>query len=240
MGRHWFRATICASGTKDRLFITQGDLPHPRRGSLDSRAPDRYGNHSFNMVKTPSTQLELGSGAPAFNPPNTNREYGGDTVSLPQLGDHAALLVVFMCNHCPYVIHIIESLVAVVKQYQPQGLAMVAISVNDIQTHPDDAPDRMTATAAKYGFTFPYLYDESQQSAKDYRATCTPDLFLYDENQRLVYHGQYDSSRPGSKVPVTGEDLKGAIDHVLSYTSPPLPQAPSVGCSIKWKPGQAP
>ena len=192
------------------------------------------------MVETPSTQLELGSAAPDFSLPNTNPEYGGDTVSLSQFRDHAALLVVFMCNHCPYVIHIIESLVAVVKKYQPQGLAMIAISVNDIQTHPSDAPDKMTTMAAKYGFTFPYLYDESQRCAKDYQAVCTPDLFLYEENQHLVYHGQFDDSRPGSKVPVTGGDLENAIDHVLRHKSPPLPQAPSVGCSIKWKPGQAP
>ncbi len=192
------------------------------------------------MVKTPSTTLELGSSAPDFNLPNTNPEHGGETVSLAQLGDSKALLVVFMCNHCPYVIHIIETLVDVVKTHQPLGLAMVAISVNDVNTHPDDAPDKMTATAAKYGFTFPYLYDESQQSARHYQAVCTPDLFLYDAGRKLVYHGQFDDSRPGSAVPVTGSDIKKAIDHALQG-KPPLPsQAASVGCSIKWKPGQAP
>lgn len=192
------------------------------------------------MVKTPSTALELGSSAPDFSLPNTHPEYGGDTVSLSQLRGHKALLVVFMCNHCPYVIHIIEALVEAVKTYQPLGLAMAAISVNDISTHPDDAPDKMSVMAAKYGFTFPYLYDESQQSAKDYHAVCTPELFLYDAQQRLVYHGQFDGSRPGSEVAVSGSDIKKAIDNVLQQKPPLQSQAPSVGCSIKWKPGQAP
>lgn len=192
------------------------------------------------MAETPSTRLELGSSAPDFSLPNTNPDYGGDAVSLSQFNDDKALLVVFMCNHCPYVIHIIGRLVQVVETYQSRGLGMVAINVNDIDTHPDDAPDKMTAMAAKYGFTFPYLYDESQQSAMDYQAVCTPDLFLYDEEQRLAYHGQFDDSRPGNNVPVTGSDIKSAIDLVLQQKAPPSPQAPSVGCSIKWKPGQAP
>lgn len=192
------------------------------------------------MVKTPSTKLELGSSAPDFNLSNTCPDYGGATVSLSQFQDDKALLVVFMCNHCPYVLHIIEGLVAMVKTYQPLGLGMVAISVNDIDTHPDDTPEKMATMAAKFGFTFPYLYDESQQSARDYQAVCTPDLFLYDENQRLAYHGQFDHSRPGGDVPVSGADLKRAIDHVLQRKPLTSPQAPSVGCSIKWKPGQAP
>lgn len=184
--------------------------------------------------------LELGASAPDFDLLNTNPDYGGDTVSLTQCRGHKALLVVFMCNHCPYVIHIVEKLVQVVKAYQPRGLGMVAISVNDINTHPDDGPDKMTVMAATYGFTFPYLYDESQQSAREYQAVCTPDLFLYDADQKLVYHGQFDDSRPGSAAPVTGSDLEAAIERALEQKPPLSTQLPSVGCSIKWKPGQAP
>ena len=192
------------------------------------------------MAETPSMALQLGSTAPDFDLPNTNPDCGGDTVSLSRLRDSKGLLIVFMCNHCPYVIHIIAKLVETVKVYQPQGLEVVAISVNDIKTHPDDAPEKMSEMAADYSFSFPYLYDESQQTAKDYQAVCTPDLFLYDEKRELVYHGQFDGSRPGNNVPVSGSDIKNAIESVLEDLPAPSPQAPSVGCSIKWKPGQAP
>lgn len=192
------------------------------------------------MAKTPSRALELGSAAPDFNLPNTNPDCGGDAVSLSEFKESKALLVVFMCNHCPYVIHIIAKLVDLVKVYQPQGLGVIAISVNDIDSHADDAPDKMSEMAEKYSFSFSYLYDESQQSAKDYQAVCTPDLFLYDEKRELVYHGQFDSSRPGNNVPISGSDIKNAIESVLEDLPLSSPQAPSVGCSIKWKPGQAP
>lgn len=192
------------------------------------------------MVETPSTDIELGSEAPQFSLPNTNYGYGGDTVALEDLDVQRALLVIFMCNHCPYVIHIIAKVVELIGRYQPQGLTAVAISANDIDTHPADAPEKMSEMAASYGFSFPYLYDESQQTAKDYGAVCTPDLFLYDGSQKLVYHGQFDGARPGNNVPVSGVDLARAIDSVLNNTPGPSNQIPSVGCNIKWKPGQAP
>ena len=192
------------------------------------------------MVETPSTDIELGSEAPQFSLPNMNSSCGGETVALEDLDPYRALLVVFMCNHCPYVIHIIAKLVELIGLYQPRGLAAVAISVNDINTHPADAPEKMSEMAASYGFTFPYVYDESQQAARDYGAVCTPDLFLYDGNQQLVYHGQFDSSRPGNKEPVSGVDLARAIESVLDNAPMPSTQRPSVGCNIKWKPGQAP
>ena len=192
------------------------------------------------MVETPSTDIELGSRAPQFSLPNTNSGYGGDTVVLEDLDAHRALLVVFMCNHCPYVVHIIAKLVDVIDQYQTRGLAAVAVSANDITTHPADAPEKMSEMATSYGFSFPYLYDESQQTARAYGAVCTPDLFLYDGENKLVYHGQFDGSRPGNKQPVTGVDLTRAIDSVLNGAPVPSTQIPSVGCNIKWKAGQAP
>ncbi|MDJ0955704.1 MAG: thioredoxin family protein [Arenicellales bacterium] len=192
------------------------------------------------MAETPSMALELGSAASDFNLPNTNPDYGGDTVSLSDYRHSKALLVVFMCNHCPYVIHIISKLVDVIKAYQPQGLEAVAISVNDVENYPDDAPDKMSAMAARYNFSFPYLYDESQQSAKDYQAVCTPDLYLYNGKLQLAYHGQFDRARPRSNEPITGSDLKQAIENVLNGLPVSSEQTPSVGCSIKWKPGQAP
>ena len=192
------------------------------------------------MAETPSKDLELGSAAPDFNLPNTNPSYGGDTVSLSDYQQSKALLVIFMCNHCPYVIHIISKLTDVVKAYQPQGLEAIAISVNDVENYPADAPDKMSKMAGKYDFSFPYLYDESQQSAKDYRAVCTPDLFLYDEKRQLAYHGQFDSARPRNSEPITGSDLKQAVESTLNGDPITTVQTPSVGCSIKWKPGQAP
>jgi peroxiredoxin len=191
------------------------------------------------MTKTPSGLVELGSTAPSFDLPNRNPRYGGDTVGLADFQDNPALLVVFMCNHCPYVIHIAGRLAELAEAYQPNGLGVVGISVNDVGSYPDDAPDKMTAMALKYGFTFPYLYDQSQQSARDYGAVCTPDLFLYDLDRKLVYHGQFDGSRPGNDQPVTGADIAAAIDSVLNHAPMPAPQLPSVGCSIKWKSGPA-
>lgn len=184
--------------------------------------------------------LELGLAAQDFSLPNTNPDYGGDTVSLSDYQESKALLIIFMCNHCPYVIHIISKLVDVVKAYQPLGLGVIAISVNDIESYPADAPDKMSEMAVKYSFSFPYLYDESQQSAKDYNAVCTPDLFLYDQKRELVYHGQFDNARPRNSEPITGNDLKKAIQNVLNDVPVSSAQTPSVGCSIKWKPGQAP
>lgn len=189
------------------------------------------------MVETPSRDILLGSAAPDFNLPNANPGYGGSAVGLSDFSDARALLIVFMCNHCPYVVHIAAALSKLVSTCQPQGLGAAAISCNDVDSYPQDAPDKMTLMCKQYGFTFPYLYDESQQVALDYGAVCTPDLFLFDSQQRLAYHGQFDDARPGNNRPVTGADLSSAIDKVLNGESVDPAQTPSVGCNIKWKPG---
>ena len=189
------------------------------------------------MAETPSKDIRLGSVAPGFTLPNFNPGHGRETVGLSDFDDSKALLIVFMCNHCPYVVHIAGVLASVVRNYQPQGLGMVAINVNDVDSYPLDAPDKMTAMSEKYDFTFPYLYDESQRVALDYGAVCTPDLFLFNAANRLSYHGQFDDARPGNNRPVTGADLSAAIEKVLRGDSVVVKQTPSVGCNIKWKPG---
>lgn len=189
------------------------------------------------MVETPSKDIQLGSPAPVFSLPNLNPVYGGQSVELSDFDNSKALLIVFMCNHCPYVVHIAEELAAVAAKYQPQGLGVVAINVNDVESYPQDAPDLMTAMSRKYDFTFPYLYDQSQRIALDYGAVCTPDLYLFDADKRLAYHGQFDDARPGNNKPVTGADLSMAIEQVLRGESVGAAQSPSVGCNIKWKPG---
>lgn len=188
------------------------------------------------MAETPSTMLELGTPAPPFTLPDTE----GNQVSLDDFKDASALLVVFMCNHCPYVKHIRHSLAAFVREYEPKGLAAVGINANDVRTHPGDSPEKMAEEVESIGYTFPYLYDESQEVAKNYHAACTPDFFLFDSSRRLVYRGQYDGSRPGNNVPVNGEDLRSATEAVLSGGTVAGEQKPSVGCNIKWKPGNEP
>jgi peroxiredoxin len=188
------------------------------------------------MALTPSTMLALGTAAPDFRLPDTN----GKTVSLADFKDAPALLALFICNHCPYVKHIRSGLADVGREYQKRGVAVVAISSNDVQTHPDDGPEKMKQEAKAAGYVFPYLYDESQAVAKAYHAACTPDIFLFDKNRKLAYRGQFDDSRPGNGRPVTGRDLKAALDAVLAGRSAPEPQIPSVGCNIKWKTGNAP
>jgi len=188
------------------------------------------------MVQTASTMLELGSPAPDFCLPDpAGRQFCRD-----DFRDQPALLVVFMCNHCPFVKHVQGALAALVAEYQPQGLAAVGINSNDVANHPDDAPDKMAEEAARVGYTFPYLYDESQAVAQAYRAACTPDFFLFDAERRLVYRGQFDDARPGNAAPVTGADLRGAIEAVLREQPVPEPQKPSIGCNIKWRAGNAP
>ncbi|MCA8998424.1 MAG: thioredoxin family protein [Planctomycetaceae bacterium] len=187
------------------------------------------------MVKTASTMLPLGSHAPDFSLPNVD----GNTVSLADF-QGKPLLVVFMCNHCPFVIHLREQLAQFGKEYQDKGLAMVGISSNDIATHPQDGPEEMKAEARNAGYTFPYLYDATQNVAKSYRAACTPDFFLFDVEHKLVYRGQFDDSRPQSGVPATGEDLRRAVDAVLSGQPVTDHQKPSIGCNIKWKSGCEP
>lgn len=188
------------------------------------------------MARTLSTMLELGTQAPDFNLENND----GKMVRRDDCMGSKGLLVAFICNHCPYVIHIIEPFVAMAKKYQQQGIGVVIISSNDIDNYPDDSPEKMREFAEKYGFSFPYLYDESQSVAKSYMAACTPDLYLFDQDAHLIYRGQFDTSRPKSGEAVTGIDMKSALDGLLSGNSPVENQVASMGCNIKWKPGNEP
>jgi peroxiredoxin len=189
------------------------------------------------MAETASTMLELGTRAPDFELPDT---VTGSTVSLEDFEEGKPLLVVFMCNHCPYVKHVREKFVELAAEYQEKGVNVVAISANDPDAYPDDSPEDMADLANELDFTFAYLYDDSQEMAKAYHAACTPDFFLFDGDRRLFYRGQMDSARPGNDKPVTGGDLRAAMDAVLSGGSPPEPQRPSMGCNIKWRPGNEP
>ncbi len=188
------------------------------------------------MALTPSTMLELGTPAPAFSLSNTE----GDTVSLANFADAKALLVIFMCNHCPFVLHVADELAKLGKQYQAQGVAVAAINSNDVANHPEDAPDKMKQGKAQHGYTFDYLYDETQQTARAFRAACTPDFYLFDGARKLVYRGQMDDSRPDNGIPVSGLDLRAAMDAVLAGQSVPADQKPSMGCNIKWATGREP
>ncbi len=188
------------------------------------------------MVKTASTMLPLGTKAPAFALPNID----GTTVCLSDFTDRKALIVVFMCNHCPFVKHVASELAQLARDYAPKGVAMVGISSNDIGSHPDDSPEAMKAEAAAQGYEFPYLYDATQEVAQAYRAACTPDFFVFDGQHALVYRGQLDDSRPGNGKPVTGMDLRQAVDAVLSGKPPIEEQRPSIGCNIKWTSGREP
>ena len=189
------------------------------------------------MVKVASTMLPLGTAAPDFS---LREPATGRTVSLDDFRDARALLVMVLSNHCPFVKHIADELGAFSREYADKGLAIVGICANDVQAHPDDSPEKMASEAAARGYAFPYLYDESQEVAKAYRAACTPDFFLYDGGRRLVYRGQFDDSRPSLDLPVTGADLRAACDAVLAGRRPSEEQRPSVGCNIKWKAGNNP
>ena len=188
------------------------------------------------MAKTPSTMLPLTTQAPDFSLPDTD----GKAVSLADFKDAPALVVVFMCNHCPFVIHIRPELAAFAKDVQSRGAAVVGINANDVQGYPDDSPEKMKQEVVEQGYTFPYLFDENQEVAKAYRAACTPDFYVFDGEQRLVYRGQFDDSRPGNDAPVTGADLRRAVDTLLAGDAISDDQQPSIGCNIKWKPGNAP
>jgi peroxiredoxin len=188
------------------------------------------------MALTPSTMLPLGTTAPDFQLPDTN----GKIVSLADFKDQAALLVVFMCNHCPYVIHIRAGLAQLARDYVAKNVGIVGINANDVKNYPADSPAKMKDEVAAAGYTFPYLYDEKQALAKAYRAACTPDFFLFDRGRRLVYRGQFDASRPGNGIPVTGKDLRAALDAVLAGRPTSELQVASIGCNIKWKPGNEP
>jgi peroxiredoxin len=190
------------------------------------------------MVKTPSTMsLPLGAAAPEFE---LNDVRDGASISLASFEDAKALLVMFLCAHCPFVIHVENEIARLGKDYSGSGLGIVGISANDITTHPDDRPERLAEQARRVGFDFPYCFDETQEVAKAYRAACTPDFFLFDGKRRLAYRGQLDGSRPGNDVPVTGGDLRRAIDAVLAARPVPGEQKPSLGCNIKWRPGNEP
>jgi len=187
-----------------------------------------------------STMLALGTEAPGFALTNTNPTYGGDLVSLDDCAEAPAVLVAFICNHCPYVVHIKQSFAEFAREYADKGLAVIAINSNDVDVKPQDGPEGMAAEAAATGFTFPYLFDQDQHVAKAYRAACTPDFFLFDAERKLAYRGQYDSARPRNDDAVTGADLRAATDAVLSGNPVPEEQKASIGCNIKWKPGNEP
>jgi len=188
------------------------------------------------MAQTASTMAPLGMKAPKFRLPDT----AGKMVSLDDFKAAPALLVIFLCNHCPFVKHVREHLAGLVREYQSRGVVVVGISSNDAVAYPDDGPGKMAEEVKSAGYTFPYLYDESQEVAKAYGAACTPDFYLFDGNRKLVYRGQMDDSRPGNDRPVTGADLRHALDATLAGGRVPQDQKPSIGCNIKWKPGNEP
>jgi len=188
------------------------------------------------MAVTPSTMLELGTIAPDFNLPDCD----GGRKNRDDFKTAEGLLVIFICNHCPYVLHINTELAKYAAEYQARGLAVVAISSNDVSNYPADGPDKMIELVKQYNFTFPYLYDESQQVAKLYKAACTPDLFLFNSDFKLFYRGQFDDSRPKNELPVTGNNLRLVTEAMLTGKSIDADQKPSMGCNIKWKPGNEP
>ena len=189
------------------------------------------------MTATPSTMLALGTKAPDFQLPDV---LSGQSVSLHTFADKKALLIMFICRHCPYVIHVQQELAALGRDYASKDLAILAISANDAEAYPDDAPQSLKSWAQDLGFTFPLCYDESQDVAKSYTAACTPDFFLFDASRQLVYRGQLDDSRPDNGQPITGSDLRAAMDALLDDRPLSQDQKPSLGCNIKWKPGNEP
>jgi peroxiredoxin len=188
------------------------------------------------MAATPSTMSPLGIEAPDFKLPDPE----GRMIALSDFAGARALLVMFICNHCPFVKHIAHGLADLGNVYQSKGVAVVAINSNDVEKHPDDRPLMMAEEVASRGYTFPYLFDETQETARAYGAACTPDFFVYDQDRKLVYRGQLDDSRPSTDVPVTGADLRAALDAVLEGRPVTGDQKPSIGCNIKWKPGNEP
>ena len=188
------------------------------------------------MVVTASKMLPLGTSALDFKLPDT----AGNMVSLRDFEEAPAFLVIFICNHCPFVKHILNAMVELIKEYQAKGVAVVGINSNDVVNFPDDRPEMMAKVVKEAGFTFPYLYDETQEVAKAYRAACTPDFFLFDNERTLVYRGQMDDSRPSTGITITGADLTAAIDAVLEGKPVSEEQKPSLGCNIKWKQGNEP
>ena len=184
------------------------------------------------MARTPTTQIPLGFRAPDFNLENV---IDNKIVSLKDVAKKNGLVVMFICNHCPFVVHVMDQIIALANDFLKKDIGFVAISSNDIVNYPDDSPEKMKELATEKNFPFPYLYDESQEVAKMYDAACTPDFFLYDSEKKLVYRGQLDGSRPGNEIPVTGFDLRNAIDCLISNVENTEVQKPSIGCNIKWK-----
>lgn len=191
------------------------------------------------MVRTASTMLALGTKAPSFALSDTQKAANGKVVSNADFAGKP-MLVIFLCNHCPYVKHVASEIARIAVEYQAKGVGIVGISSNDVSSHPDDGPQKMTAEAQAQGYTFPYLFDGKQEVAQAYRAACTPDFFLFDAAHRLVYRGQLDDSRPKNGLPLTGADLRAALDAVLSGKPVAEKQKPSIGCNIKWAAGQEP
>ena len=188
------------------------------------------------MVRTPSTMLPLGTVAPDFDLPNVD----GRMVDYAAAAGPQCTVVMFICNHCPFVKHVADELARLGREFIPRGVGFVAISSNDVASHPADSPEQMVREAEDRGYPFPYLYDDTQEVAKAYHAACTPDFDVFDAGRKLVYRGQLDPSRPGSDVPVTGSDLRAAVDALLAGRPPLTEQIPSLGCNIKWKPGNHP
>lgn len=186
-----------------------------------------------SMARTLTTQIPLGFNAPAFELPDT---VSGDKKTFEDIRGEKGTLVMFICNHCPYVVHVREELVRLANDYLPKGVGFVAISSNDVENYPDDSPEKMKALAEQMNFPFAYLYDETQEVARAYDAACTPDFGLFDAEGKCVYRGQLDDSRPHSDEPVNGEDMRAALDAMLAGHEIPSPQIPSMGCNIKWKP----
>jgi len=184
------------------------------------------------MARTPSTMVRLGTKAPDFTLPDT---VSGKSLSLTNIEGETATMIMFICNHCPFVKHVNTELVRLADDYKNKGIGFVAISSNDVINHPDDAPGLMTQVAKRLKYPFPYLYDESQETAKAYDAACTPDFFIYDKDLQLVYRGQLDDSRPGNEIPVMGKDIRHALDCLINNEPVPQEQRPSIGCNIKWK-----
>lgn len=180
--------------------------------------------------------LPIGTSAPDFDLPGCD----GKTYRRDDFSAAPALLVIFICNHCPYVVHVREKLVEIINEYRAKGVAVVAVNSNDAEAYPDDKPEYMVTFARDFGYTFPYLIDSDQQVAKTYHAACTPDFFLFDAQRRLAYRGQMDDSRPGNTIPVSGRDLRAALDAVLEERLVTTVQKPSMGCNIKWKTGNEP
>ncbi len=189
------------------------------------------------MARTASTMLPLGTKAPEFQLPDV---VSGETISLDRFAGKQGLVVIFLCRHCPFVKHVQGELAKLGRDYQDADLGIVAISANDAANYPDDAPEKLKEMAKDLELTFPLCYDESQETAKAYTAACTPDFFVFDRDRQLVYRGQFDDSRPGNDQPVTGKDLRSAIDAVLAQSPVSEDQKPSIGCNIKWKPGNEP